>query len=153
MLDDLLTVKRRREDRAMAAVAEAKRSLERQQQLLETKSRELADYQAWRKEEAERLFEAVRHQQVARNRLERYRQDVALLQQRELQLQKELAAQERTVEAAEADLSRARAQRQEAHKEVVKFEEYQKQTSEEQALEAVRKEEAELEDILTGQRS
>ncbi|MCZ0944083.1 MAG: YscO family type III secretion system apparatus protein [Gammaproteobacteria bacterium] len=152
MLEELLTVKRRREDDAIAALAQARRALEQQQSLLEAKRRELEEYKAWRREEAERLFEAVRKQEVSRAKLERYRQEVALLQQREAQLGEELIAAERDVEAAKSNVAQAERQRMDAHKAVVKFEEYQKQVFEDEATEASRREEAELEDVTTGRR-
>ena len=152
MLDDLLAVKRRREDDAIAALTQARQALEQQQSRLDAKRRELEDYKVWRREEAERLFEVVRKQQVSRAKLERYRQDVALLQQRELQLQEELAAAERETKAAEAQVEQAERQRAQAHRDVVKFEEYQQQIVAEEAAEASRKEETELEDLTTGRR-
>ena len=153
MLDDLLTIKRRREDDAIAALHEAGRVLEQRRAECEAKRQEFERYKVWRKEEAERLFDKVKQQEVPRSALERYRQDVALLQQREYQMQEELAAAEREVKAAEANLDQAKAKRTEAHKEVVKFEEYQKQLLDEAAAEANRKEEAEIEDIVGSRRS
>ena len=153
MLDDLLMVKRRREDDAVAAVGEAKRALEHQQSLHDAKRCELQDFKAWRKEEAERLFDKVKRQPVSRATLERYRQDAALLQQRQLQLQEELSAAEREVKAAEANLDRAKERRALAHKEVVKFEEYQQLQLEEEAVESARREESELEDVVASRKA
>ncbi len=152
MLEELLTVKRRREDDAIAALAQARQALERQQSLMEAKRRELEEYKVWRQQEAERLFEAVRKQEVSRAKLERYRQEVALLQQREVQLGEELIAAEREVDAAKSNVATAERQRMDAHRDVVKFEEYQKQLLEEEAAEASRREEAELEDVTAVRR-
>ncbi len=150
MLDDLLSIKRRREDQATAAVAEAIRVLDAARDACRAKGNELQEYGVWQESEKERLFEEMRAKSVSRADLEEYREQLGLLRQRHLQLQEELADAERDVVAAEGKLDEARHKRLEAHREVVKFEEFKRVRSEEQLVEAERREEGETEDIVSG---
>ena len=152
MLDDLLSIKRRREDRATAAVAEAIRALDAARAACRAKENELKDYGVWQDSEKVRLFEEVREKSVSRADLEEYREQIGLLRQRHLQLQEELAAAQRDVETAESKLDEARHKRLEAQREVVKFEEFKRVRSEAELAEAERREEAETEDIVSGRR-
>ncbi|MDE0365554.1 MAG: YscO family type III secretion system apparatus protein [Gammaproteobacteria bacterium] len=150
MLDEILTIKRRREDDAAAAVGEAQRTLERREAERQDKSRELREYDAWQAAERVRLFEDVRNRGVARADLERYRERVGLLRQRLLHLEEELAAAQEEAAAAESGLQKAREARLAAHREVLKYEEYQGILERERVREAERREEAETEDVITG---
>ena len=85
---------------------------------------------------------------VTRAKLEGYRERIGLLRQRQLRLEEELEKAERDLQAAEAELQEARRKRLDAHRQVVKFEEYQAVLEAEQKREAERKEEAEAEDIV-----
>ena len=149
MLNEILTIKRRREDDAAAAVGEAQRRLERREAERQDKSRELREYDVWQAAERVRLFEDVRNKGVTRSELERYREQVGLLRQRQLQLEEELAAAQGEVAAAESGLQKAREARLAAHREVLKYEEYQGILERERLREAERREEAETEDVIT----
>ena len=149
MLDEILTIKRRREDDATAAVGEAKRTLERRQAARQAKNAELREYEVWQEAEKVRLFEDVQNKGVTRSELERYREQVGLLRQRQLQLEEELAGAEADVVAAESDLQKAREARLGAHREVLKYEEYQGILEQERLREAERREETETEDVIT----
>ena len=149
MLEDLLRIKRRREDDAIAAAAEARRALERAEATRDAKERELEEYRRWHAEEKVRLYEQVHGRSVTRARLESYREEIGLLSQRELSLEEELAQAHEEAAAREAALREAKRRRMDAHREVVKFEEYQRTLDEEAARAAERKEETEAEDVLS----
>lgn len=148
MLEDLLTIKRRREDDAAAVVGEAQRTVDRQRAACKTRQTELDEYNVWQDAEKARLYEEVHRKSVTRAKLEGYRERIGLLRQRQLGLEEELEKAERDLQAAEAELQEARRKRLEAHRQVVKFEEYQAVLEAEQKREAERKEEAEAEDIV-----
>ena len=150
MLHDILAIKRRREDDATAAVGDAQRRLERRRAEWRDKSRELEEYDVWQEAERVRLFEDVRNRGVTRDELERYRERVALLRQRGLRLEEELAGAQAKVAAAEGGLEKARAARLAAHREVLKYEEYRGILERERLREAERREETETEDIVAG---
>lgn len=149
MLADLLKIKRRREDDAVAALGEAQRSLERLGSARDAKARELDEYRRWQEEEKLRLYERLHNRFVSRDKLEDYREQVALLRQRCLQLEEELARSEQDLAAGEEALRQAHQRRLDAHREVVKLEEYQRTLDEEHARAVERKEEAEAEDVVS----
>lgn len=149
MLEDLLIIKRRREDDAAAVVGEARRTAERQREACKTRRTALDEYNIWQEAEKLRLYEEVYRKSVTRAKLEGYRERIGLLRQRQLRLEEELDKAERDLQAAEAELQEARRKRLDAHRQVVKFEEYQAVLEAEQKREAERKEEAEAEDIVS----
>ena len=147
MLEDLLTIKRRREDDAAAAVGEAQRTVDQRRVACQARRSALDEYNVWQEAEKVRLYEEVYRKNVTRAKLEGYRERTGLLRQRQLRLEEELDKAERDLQAAEAELQEARRKRLDAHTQVVKFEEYQAVLEAEQKREAERKEEAEAEDI------
>ena len=148
MLDDLLTIKRRREDDAAAVMGEAQRTVDRQRAACETRRTALDEYNVWLEAEKVRLYEEVHRKSVTRAKLEGYRERTGLLRRRQLRLEEELDKAERDLQAAEAELREARRKRLDAHREVVKLEEYQAVLEAERKREAERKEEVEAEDIV-----
>ena len=147
MLEDLLTIKRRREDDAAAVVGEARRTVDRQRAACQAKRTSLDEYNVWQEAEKARLYEEVYRKSVTRAKLEGYRERTGLLRQRQLRLEEELEKAERDLQVAEAELEDARRKRLDAHRQVVKFEEYQAVLEAERKREVERKEEAEAEDI------
>ena len=74
MLGELLTVKRRREDDAVAAMAEARRALERERDACRAREREVAEFETWQAAERTRLDAALFHKRVSRDRLDEHRE-------------------------------------------------------------------------------
>lgn len=148
MLEDLLTIKRRREDDAAAAVGEAQRTVDRRRAACRAGRSALDEYNAWQEAEKVRLYEEVYRKGVTRAKLEGYRERIGLLRQRQLQLEEELDKAERDLQTAEAELREARHRRLDAHRKVVKLEEYQAALEAEQKREAERREEVEAEDVV-----
>ena len=148
MLEDLLTIKRRREDDAAAVVGEAQRTVDQRRAACKAGRATLDEYNVWQEAEKLRLYEEVYRKSVTRAKLEGYRERTGLLRQRQLQLEEELDKAERDLQVAEAELQEARRKRLDAHRQVVKFEEYQAVLEAERKREAERKEEAEAEDIV-----
>ena len=149
MLEDLLTIKRRREDDAAAAVGEAQRIVAARQAAREAARTALDEYDVWQEREKSRLFEEVHRKSVTRAKLEGYREQIGLLRQRQLELEEELEKAGRELAAAEAELEEARRKRLDAHRQVVKFEEFESVLEAERMRDAERKEETEAEDIAT----
>ena len=150
MLDDLLRIKRRREDDAVAAVAEARAALERRREACRAKERELEEYRTWQVAEKERLYAKVHHRNVTKDILEKYREQLGMIRQRELQIEEERTQAEREAADAQGALEQAQQKRIEAHREVVKFEEYQQTLEAERLRDAQRKEDEETEDVVSG---
>ena len=148
MLDELLSIRRRREDDALARVGEAQRELDNQQTAYQAKQRELNDYEVRRQDEMVRLYQTVHQQNVNRIKLESYRQQIGLLRSRKLQLEDELARANQSVGAAHESLAQARRKRNDMHRAVVKFETYQSHLAEMEERGAERREESETEDVV-----
>ena len=147
MLGELLTIKRRREDDAAAAVGEARRTVAARQAAREAGQAAIDEYNVWQEREESRLFEEVHRKSVTRAKLEDYRERIGLLRQRQLQLEEELEKAVRELATAEAELEEARRKRLDAHKQVVKFEEFESVLEAERKRAAERREENEAEDI------
>ena len=150
MLDDLLRIKRRREDDAVAAVGEARAAFERRREACRAKERELEEYRTWQVAEKERLYAKLHHRNVTKDTLEKYREQLGIIRQRELQIEEERTQAEREAADAEGALEQAQQKRIEAHREVVKFEEYQQTLEAERLRDAQRKEDQETEDVVSG---
>ncbi|MCY3622480.1 MAG: YscO family type III secretion system apparatus protein [Gammaproteobacteria bacterium] len=150
MLDELLRIKRRREDSAAAALAEAKEAAERAEDAREAKQRDLADYAGWQAAEKERLYAKLHGRNVTRDALAKYREAVGALRQRHLQLEEELAEAVQAENRAAASLAEARQRRLEANREVAKFEDYGQTLAAEERRAAQAREDEEAEDAVSG---
>ena len=149
MLHRLLTIKHQREGAATSRLVEAQRKCDRRRLDRQAKERNLSDYGAWRQQEEARLYKAVHHQELSRFRLESYRQRIAVMRSRELQLENDLAGSRHAVQVAEAELAEARQIRIDARREVVRFKEYLSHLSQVEKLSAERGEEAEADETIS----
>lgn len=150
MLDDLLTIKRRREDTAIAALGAARRELEDRRAAAARAWQDVADHKRSAAAEKERLYDEMQGQAVTRGTLGEYRERVGLLRQRQLALEEDAAAADRAVAAAADEVERARLDRTAANAEVVKFEEYLAAQSREESVRAERKADDEADDAASG---
>lgn len=150
MLDELLKIKYLREDDAIKELAGAQKALEDKTTALAAKQRELSEYKTWRVSEENRLYEEIHKKHVVRDKVEELREQIGLLRQKDLLLEQEIAEAQQAVTEAEAALAAAEQKRLDAHKEVVKYEEYNQLVLEEERQELERREEVEMEDFLSG---
>lgn len=150
MLDELLRIKRRREDSAAAALAEAKDAAERAEAVRAAKERDLVDYARWQAAEKERLYAELHGRNVTRDALGKYREAVGALRRRHLQLEDELGAAVEAASAAAACLAEARQRRLVANREVTKFEDYGEALAAEEQRAAQAREDEEAEDAMSG---
>ena len=151
MLDRLLTIKRQREGDAVARLGEMQREYDRRRADRGAKERKLTDYGAWRQQEESQLYKAVHRQKLSRSALEGYRQRIGVMRSRELQLEDELASARHALEAADAELVKARRKRIDARREVVRFEEYLGHLTQMEKLGRERGEETETEEVVSAQ--
>ena len=148
MIDELLNVRRRREDNAIAKVGKAQRELDRKQAACRAKERELREYVTWRVVEISRSYQAVHGKIVSRAALDKYRRQMGVLRSRELQLADEHAKTQQAVERAVDDLEHTRRNHRDAHRDVVRLEEYHRRLSEMEERDVEYREEAETEDVV-----
>lgn len=148
MLDELLSIRRRREDDAKTSLNEAQHELHRQQAALQAKERELTGFAAWRGDEQVRLYQVVHQRNLSRRKLDEYRQQIARLRSRELHLEDDFANTKQAVEEAHRNLAHARQKHISAHRNVLKLEAYQQHLTALEERKAQRREETEMEDII-----
>ena len=153
MLDDLLKVKKLREDDAISELARAESDLERKVAAHESKQRERSDYDTWRIAEEEHLYRDIQGKEVSVDDLEELRERIASLRQRGLQLEEEVERAAHEVERARNTVAEARRARVVAYKEVTKFDEYNRILVDERRRDLERREEAELEDLISARPS
>ncbi|MXY55910.1 MAG: hypothetical protein F4029_00410 [Gammaproteobacteria bacterium] len=150
MLDELMRIKRRREDSAATALAEAKDAAQRAEAAREAKQRDLAEYARWQATEKERLYAELHGRNVSRDVLAKYREAVGALRQRHLQLDEELVDAVEAANRAAANLAEARQRRLEANREVTKFEDYGQTLAADEQRAAQAREDEEAEDAMSG---
>ena len=149
LLDNLVNIKRMREDAAIKEMQEKQLQLDQSREALKAKVIEHDKYHEWRETESQRLYAEVLEQDVQVSRLHTLRNLIQSFKERELQLKDEIAAAEAAVEEAAQQLVTARHARMEAYKVVQKFEEYRKIIRTTETKEAERREELETEEFRT----
>lgn len=148
MLDQVLGIKRRREDAAIKAELQSRLALEQAAAAVRTEQQRKADYERWSVDERQRLYrELQEHGAVTCNELMQWNAQVANIKQGLLDLENSIMQLERARrEKMDAHRS-ARAARQEARQQVMKFSELVDAERLEALLEQQAREEQELEDF------
>lgn len=161
MLHDLLKVKNIREESAEREVKRCKhelelaeQELERREQEVERRKQELQDYILWRSQEEQRLYDNIMNTSVQQHDLDRLKQKVALMRDKDVTLEQAITEAEhqvvnaqQQVAQAEQVLETARQAHFKAKQAVEKFEEFCKVQDEEAAKEARRLEDLEMEEF------
>ena len=161
MLKELLKVKNIREEsaerevrRCQQEVELCKQEVERCKQEVERRQQELQDYVLWRGQEEQRLYDNIMNTSVHQNDLDKLKQKVAMMREKDVSLEQAITeAQQRVKEAqqrvkeAEQTLAAARKEHLKAKLAVEKFEEFCKVQDEEADKEAKRLEDLEMEEF------
>jgi|GEM_PF-1935944 len=161
MLHDLLKVKNIREESAEREVKRcqhelelAQQELKRREQEVERRKQELQDYIRWRSQEEQRLYDNIMNTNVQQHDLDRLKQKVALMRDKDVALEQAITEAEQQVTAAQQQvrqaeqvLETARQAHYKAKQAVEKFEEFCKVQDEEAAKEASRLEDLEMEEF------
>ena len=124
LLDELLHVKRLREDEAIKVMKEKQLQLEQCQKILDTKIADHDDYVVWRKKEEKRLYQEVLDKEVHAYNLNIMRDQIKFFREKQQQLKEEIEKARTAVTDATEHLEEARQARMEAYKTVKKYEEY-----------------------------
>ena len=152
MLEEILKIKKLREDDATAALAEARRNLEECVRVRDEAQAAADAFRARRPQLEDALFDEIKNQLVAMKGLDEVRDQVSALRAREFKLYEEVERRDQEVSRAEQRVSDAERQRLLAHRDVQKYEELQARQAALEAAEAERIQEAEVEDLLTAKR-
>ncbi|PJE79456.1 hypothetical protein CI610_01587 [invertebrate metagenome] len=147
MLHELLRIKKIREQSAMDEVRKCQYRLEEANGKVKEKEEELANYINWRCKEEQQLYDNILNTSVRQKELDFLKQSVALMREKDVELQQTIEEAKKTVEEAKKSLEEARDKHNKAMQAVEKFEEFTRVQDEEAAKEAERLEELEMEEF------
>ncbi len=147
LLDELLHVKRLREDEAIKVMKEKQLQLEQCQKTLNTKIADHDDYAAWRRKEEKRLYQEVLDKEVRAYNLNVMRDQITFFKEKQQQLKEEIEKAQVAMTDATKHLKEARQARMDAYKTVKKYEEYRDIMQTIENRETERREELEAEEF------
>lgn len=147
-LEPLLKARLYRESEAAREAQLAERRLEEAREAKAGAYEKLRLYREWRPGEEERLFEALRGKTIPREELDRHRENVQALRQREFDLEEACREAEKAVAARAAELDEAKRLRSAAVRELRKIEAHGDIWRRDEARRLEAAEEAELEDFV-----
>lgn len=150
MLDELLKVKRLREDEAEKEWIKAKEQLSLKMAEEREKKHALEDYKIWRKQEENRLYEKIVGRNISQPKLAETREEIGLLKQKQMTLHQELLDSQEAVAQARQTVQAAKEKHLEASKKVLKYEELDTVEQKAKQREGEYKQEVETEDLQIG---
>ena len=146
-LEDLLKVRKFREDSARNEVMVKKHLLDEAINLVQAKERKLREYQCWRVRTEEAMYDEIRNTFVSLKELDELKLQVSLMREKEISLEKDLMDAVNAREKANEDLAKAKEVYNRAVKEKTKIEEHREVWSAGMVREEEISQEKELEDI------
>lgn len=149
MYDELLRIKRYREDRALQGVRRQQHLLDQQARLTQDARDEVARFRDWRVDEETRLFEEVRNRQVRLLTIETMNLEVAALREREALLETRVLEEEKRLTAAREALDEARRRHAASVREREKFDQFVEIQKAIENRDQMMREENELEEIAS----
>jgi hypothetical protein len=147
VLEDLIRVRRIREDGAQHEVIRKRHDLETAAQSVVEKKAGLSDYIKWRVAKEDRLYSGIQGKIVGRQDLEDLKLKVALMRDQEAAYEKDVEEAERALEIARDKLEEAKGNYRSAVREVQKMDEHKKAWLTERHKEEELEAEKELEDF------
>ncbi len=147
MLHQLLKIKEIRENSALREVRKSEYRLEQAHEDVEKKTQEFEEYVEWRCKEEQRLYDNIINMEVKQSDLDKLKIKVAALREKDVELQQAISIAEKEVEDAREQLEEAREKHRQAMQAVEKFTEFTKVIDEEEAKEAARLEDLEMEEF------
>lgn len=151
-LQDLVTVRRIREDAAKRAVSQARNDLVASRQRVEEAREACERFRVWRVEEEKRSFERIARRDITLERLEEQKQEVRVLHDQQGQHEQAILDAEAAVIECERRLAERINEHRIAQKDLEKLEEHRQIWSDEQAGILARKEEDEMDDFRVAPR-
>jgi type III secretion protein O len=146
MYEELLRIKRFREESAAHALTRQQRLLEERSATLQKARDEVASFHQYRIAKEQQLFENIKGQAVLLRAIDTMKQQVALLREQEATLESEILVAQKRLEEAKQALGQARSRHLEAVREHEKFEQFIEVQRAAQERERAMKEETELEE-------
>ena len=150
-LQDMLRIRRRREERAGKELVAARRAQDEAQAALQRSQQALADFRGQKAERANRLFAAVLGQVVRREALDRLKEELARLDEQEVRLASQVSQDRQTLDERGKAAEQAHRRYVEENRNVTKIQTHKASWEEEEAREQERRQDAEMEEF-TGRR-
>ena len=147
MFEELLKVKKVREQSAANAVTKARNALREAQQAVVDAEQAVEDHEAFRVVEEARLFDEIRGVAVKLDEIDEMKFKVGLLRDKTEELCKSVEDKKKAAADAQTRLEEAEAAKLEAEKALRKFEEFVEIQREAERVAAVEAEEAEVEEV------
>lgn len=147
VLQDLLQVRRLREDAAAKKWAKQKEIVAELEKQLAVRRQELADYQAWRERREEEMFQEVVNQQIHHNDLNKLRFRIQKLRDEESGYRSRVLESENQLQSAKEQLEEDRSQYLAAYHQRDKLDEHKARWNQAAARERELAEEKEVEDF------
>ena len=148
MLEELLKIKRIRERDAEAAVRSAERTLAEAHEAVRVAKKAASDHHEFRLKEEIRLFEEIRGASIHVRDFDDMKHAVAMLRQKEADLEEIIVKKTEAVAPAEQALRAAQEAYREAKKATMKFEELVNLERAEAEKAAIIREDAETEEVV-----
>ena len=148
MFDDLLRIKKFREDAAKREVKVAEARLAERLKAVRDAEEALTDHHTFRVAEEKRLFNEMKGMEVHLSDLEDMKQTVGLLRNDELHLREKIDEERNTVPPAQQKLSDAKGVYSQAMTATEKFRQFVEIQRQEEAREATFREDAEAEEVV-----
>ena len=150
-LQDLLNVRKIREDNAAAEVTLRRQLVAEAEQNVVRRKQELQDYIQWRIQREQELYDSVMQQEVHLNDLEELKLDVQILRDKEHAYKEKIIEAEKQLKDAQDNLETAKQKYTEAVRNREKLDEHKKIWTEEAEKEQEFEAEKEMEDFRTKQ--
>lgn len=153
MLEQLLTIKKFREQSATNELRRAQHRLEQAVRLVQSKRQELRDYHQWRLAKEDELFANLQQQPVAMREIDDFKATLALLRSNEMAKEEAIRQAQKGQQEAQAGLEQARQALTKATRAREKFDQQVAQWR--QQVNALReyREEIEMEEFSSGGRA
>ncbi len=146
-LQDLLRVRRFREDNASAELTAQRKRVVEAEELVEQRKKEVVDFHAWRLRREDELYAEIVKQQVHRNDLDDLRAKIEGLRAEELAKEEQARQAETALTTARELLVKRHAAWMQATRDREKISEHREQWMQEEARESENHAEKELEDF------
>lgn len=146
-LEDLLRVRKFREDERAQELTRKRGEVEDAVQLVAKRKQELVDYTAWRINREKELYDEVMMREIEVKDLDALKLNIQILRENELAYAERIKEAEKALEAARQALAAAQAAYMKAVRDKGKIEEHKGWWAQEEAKEAEANAEKELEDF------
>jgi len=147
VLEDLLKIRKIREERAQTELLKKKQALEAAIRFVEQQQQELEEFKKWRLKEEDRIYEEAKGKLMSLDDLDNLRLQITLLREEEMLKAKQVEDAKKAMREAEQAYQKAKEDYKQITKDIDKVEEHKSIWMEEALREAERIADIEMEDF------